>query len=52
MLGNVMAEVIIEVAPNLEVVPLISRTSAEQFGLKTSTKVMGIIKSTEVMVSR
>ena len=50
-LGNVMAEVIVEVN-GLEVVSLISRTSAEQLGLKTGDKVTAIIKSTEVMVMK
>jgi molybdopterin-binding protein len=50
-LGNVMAEVIVEVN-GLEVVSLISRISAEQLGLKPGDKVTTIIKSTEVMVSK
>lgn len=50
-LGNVMAEVIVEVS-GLEVVSLISRTSAEQLGLKPGDKVTAIIKSTEVMVAK
>jgi molybdopterin-binding protein len=50
-LGNVMAEVIVEVS-GLEVVSLISRTSAEQLGLKPGDKVTTIIKSTEVMVAK
>jgi molybdopterin-binding protein len=50
-LGNVMAEVIVEVS-GLQVVSLISRTSAEQMGLKAGDKVTAIIKSTEVMVSK
>jgi molybdopterin-binding protein len=51
-LGNVMAEVIVQVGNNLEVVSLISRTSAEQLGLKAGDQVTAIIKSTEVMVSK
>jgi molybdopterin-binding protein len=50
-LGNVMAEIIVEVN-GLEVVSLISRTSAEQLGLKVGDKVTAIIKSTEVMVAK
>ncbi len=50
-LGNVMAEVIVEVN-GLEVVSLISRASAEQLALKPGDKVTAIIKSTEVMVSK
>jgi len=50
-LGNVMAEVIVAV-DNLEVVSLISRTSAEQMNLKAGDAVTTIIKSTEVMVAK
>jgi molybdopterin-binding protein len=50
-LGNVMAEIIVEVS-GLEIVSLISRTSAEQLGLKAGDKVTAIIKSTEVMVAK
>jgi molybdopterin-binding protein len=51
-LGNVMAEVIVEIASGIDVVSLISRTSAEQLGLKSGDKVTTIIKSTEVMVAK
>lgn len=50
-LGNVMAEVIVQVG-NIEVVSLISRTSAEQLNLKPGDAVTAIIKSTEVMVAK
>ncbi|MDD5190074.1 MAG: TOBE domain-containing protein [Dehalococcoidales bacterium] len=51
-LGQVMAEVIIKIAPKIEVVSLISRTSAENLKLKKGDKVTAIIKSTEVMVAK
>ena len=51
-LGEVMAEVIIKVAPKIEVVSLISRTSAVNLKLKKGDKVTAIIKSTEVMVAK
>ena len=51
-LGAVMAEVIIKVAPKIEVVSLISRTSAVNLKLKKGDKVTAIIKSTEVMVAK
>jgi len=51
-LGQVMAEVIIKVAPKIEVVSLISRTSAVNLKLKKGDKVTAIIKSTEVMVAK
>lgn len=50
-LGNVMAEVVVEVA-HLEIVSLISRVSAEQLGLKVGEKVKAIVKSTEVMIDK
>jgi molybdopterin-binding protein len=50
-LGNVMAEVIVVVG-NIEIVSLISRTSAEQLGLKAGDAVTAIIKSTEVMIDK
>lgn len=50
-LGNVMAEVVVEVG-TIEVVSLISRTSAEQLKLQAGDQVTAIIKSTEVMVAK
>ena len=50
-LGNVMAEVVVSVG-DLEFVSLISRTSAEQLGLKAGDNVTAIVKSTEVMVAK
>jgi len=51
-LGQVMAEIVIKVAPKIEVVSLISRTSAENLQLKKGDKVTAIIKSTEVMIAK
>jgi molybdopterin-binding protein len=50
-LGNVMAEVIVSVG-GLEIVSVITRTSAEQMGLKAGDAVTAIIKSTEVLVAK
>jgi molybdopterin-binding protein len=50
-LGNVMAEVVISVG-TLEVVSAITRTSAEQMGLKVGDAVTAVIKSTEVLVAK
>ena len=50
-LGNVMAEVIVAV-DGIEIVSLISRTSAEKLGLKAGDAVTAIIKSTEVMIDK
>jgi len=50
-LGQVMAEVIVKVG-RIEVVSLISRTSAEKLKLKVGDNVTAIIKATEVMVDK
>ncbi len=50
-LGNVAAEVVIQVG-NLEFVSMITRTSAEQLGLKNGDEVTAIIKSTEVLIDK
>jgi molybdopterin-binding protein len=50
-LGNVMAEVVIEVGP-IELVSVITRHSAEQLKLKTGDEVTAVIKSTEVLVNK
>src|SRR5262249_13558606 len=50
-LGNVMAEVVVTVGA-LEVVSAITRTSAEQMGLKAGDQVTAIIKSTEVLIGK
>lgn len=50
-LGSVMAEVVVAVG-NLEIVSAITRTSAEQMGLKAGDKVAAVIKSTEVLISK
>lgn len=50
-LGQVMAEVIVKVG-RIEVVSLISRTSAEKLKLKAGDAVTAIIKATEVIVAK
>ena len=50
-LGNVMAEVIVSVG-TIEIVSLISRTSAEQMALKAGDDVKAVIKSTEVLIDK
>jgi molybdopterin-binding protein len=46
-----MAEVVVTVGP-LEIVSAITRTSAEQLGLKAGDTVRAVIKSTEVMIDK
>ena len=50
-LGGVMAEVVVTVG-GLEVVSAITRTSAEQLGLKSGDEVTVVIKSTEVLIAK
>jgi molybdopterin-binding protein len=51
-LGTVMAEVIVELADGQQIVSAITRTSAEELGLKAGDEVFAIIKATEVMVGK
>jgi molybdopterin-binding protein len=50
-LGGVMAEVVISVG-TLEIVSAITRTSADQMGLKAGDQVTAVIKSTEVLIDK
>jgi molybdopterin-binding protein len=50
-LGNVAAEVVVTVG-GLEVVSMITRTSAEHLGLKAGDAVTVVIKSTEVLIDK
>jgi molybdopterin-binding protein len=50
-LGGVMAEIVVTVG-NLEIVSAITRTSAEQLGLKPGDQVTTVIKSTEVLIEK
>ncbi|MGE4558793.1 MAG: molybdopterin-binding protein [Desulfobulbus sp.] len=48
--GMVMAEVIIEVAPGVEVVSTITASSADRLGLAVGKDVEVVIKATSVMI--
>jgi len=48
--GAVNSEVIIEVAGGVEVVSIITKSSAEKLGLKAGKDVYAIIKASSVMV--
>ncbi len=50
-LGSVMAEIVAQ-AGDMEVVSVITRTSAESMSLKAGDQVRIIIKATEVMVAK
>jgi molybdopterin-binding protein len=50
-LGNVMAEVVMEVA-GVEIVSAITRGSAEALGLRAGDQVKAVIKATEVLIDK
>ena len=49
-LGTIMSEVLVEVGDQ-QIVAAITRGSAESLGLQEGSKVMVIIKATEVMIA-
>lgn len=49
--GSVNTEVTIEVAPGVEVVSIITKSSAERLNLTEGTEVYAVIKSSDVMVA-
>jgi molybdopterin-binding protein len=51
-LGNVMAEVVVELPDGQQIVSAITRTSAESLRLKEGDDIVAIIKSTEVMIGK
>jgi molybdopterin-binding protein len=50
-LGSIMAHVIVQVGDNL-IESVITRTSAEELGLKKGDAVRVVVKSTEVMIQK
>lgn len=51
-LGEVMAEVVIELGTGEEIVSAITRGSVESLGLKEGDQAVAIIKSTEVIIGK
>ncbi|MDJ0725088.1 MAG: molybdopterin-binding protein [Prochloraceae cyanobacterium] len=49
--GSVNTEVTIEVAPGVEIISIITKTSAEKLGLAEGKEVYAAIKSSDVMVA-
>lgn len=49
--GMVAAEVIIEVAPGVEITSVITKSSVENMGIKEGANVKVMIKATSVMVA-
>jgi molybdopterin-binding protein len=50
VVGAVNAEVVIEVAPGVEIVAVITKASSDRLGLAVGKEVYGIIKASDVMV--
>jgi len=48
--GAVDSEVVVELAPGIEVVSIITRKSAEALGLKPGAKAYAIVKASSVMI--
>ncbi len=51
-LGDIMAEIIVELPDGQQIVSAITRTSAESLDLKVGASVLAIVKSTEVMIGK
>jgi len=49
-IGMVNAEVVIEAAPGVEIVSVITKESAENMGLKVGSEVKAMVKASSVMV--
>jgi molybdate transport system regulatory protein len=51
-LGNIMAEVIVDIGSGHEVVAAITRGSVERLGLAQGSTVTVVIKATEVLIAK
>jgi molybdopterin-binding protein len=49
--GAVNTEVVLEVAPGVEVVAIITKESAEKLGVAVGKEVYAVIKSSDVMIA-
>ncbi|WP_334311657.1 molybdopterin-binding protein [Kamptonema animale] len=49
--GTVNAEVTLAIAPSVELVSIVTRTSADKLGLKKGKEVFAVIKSNSVMIA-
>jgi molybdopterin-binding protein len=50
-IGMVSAEVVIEVAPGVEIVSVITKNSVEAMGIKEGSQVKAMVKASSVMVT-
>jgi len=51
-IGLVNAEVVIEVAPGVEVVSVITKNSVERMNITVGDKVSAMVKATSVMIAK
>ncbi len=51
-LGNVMAEVIVDIGGGREMVAAITRGSVDAMGIKQGDRVRVVVKSTDVMIEK
>ncbi|MGE4553193.1 MAG: molybdopterin-binding protein [Desulfovibrionaceae bacterium] len=51
VIGLVNAEVTLEVAPGVEIVSVITKSSVERMGLKAGSKVNAMVKASSVMIA-
>jgi molybdopterin-binding protein len=49
--GNIMAQVTIDLGNGLEIVSAITRDSVERLGLEVGSQVVAVVKATDVMVA-
>ena len=49
--GAVNVEVVIEIAPGVQVVSIITKSSAESLGLAVGKEAYGVVKASSVMVA-
>lgn len=50
-IGAVNAEVVVEVSPGVEVVSIITKSSAERLNLAVGKEVYALVKSSDVMIA-
>jgi molybdopterin-binding protein len=50
--GDIMAEVVLELAGGTELVAAITQSSAERLNVKPGDTVLAVVKATEVMIGR
>lgn len=49
--GNIVSEVTLQIAPEVSVIAIISKMSAETLGLEIGSKAYALMKSTEVTLA-